>query len=93
MSSRQRATALVPLIILHRSCFLLAMYRSAIESVAVVISSPGIIKADLTSHLIAVSLFLMVDCDLLMSSIFVFLTVVLRDWMLYLVGGSTWLEV
>ena len=69
------------------------MYRSAIESVAVVISSPGIIKADLTSHLIAVSLFLMVDCDLLMSSIFVFLTVVLRDWMLYLVGGSTWLEV
>ena len=69
------------------------MYRSAIESVAVVISSPGIIKADLTSHLIVVSLFLMVDCDLLMSSIFVFLTVVLRDWMLYLVGGSTWLEV
>ena len=69
------------------------MYRSAIESVAVVISSPGMIKADLASHLIAVSLFLMVDCDLLISSIFVFLSMVLRDWVLYPVGGSAWLEV
>ena len=60
---------------------------------AVVISSPGIIRADLASHLVAVSLFFMVDCDLLMSSIFVFLTVVLRDQVLYLVGGSAWLEV
>ena len=69
------------------------MYRSAIESVAVAISSPGMIKADLASHLIAVSLFLMVDCDLLISSIFVFLSMVLRDRVLYLVGGSAWLEV
>ena len=93
MSSRQRATALVLLIISCRSCFPLAMYRSAIESVAVVISSPGMIKADLASHLIAVSLFLMVDCDSLISSIFVFLSMVLRDRVLYLVGGSAWLEV